>query len=44
VEDICRKEEPEFREIEAGRFAACHFAERELAASAVSTNGTDKQH
>jgi oligopeptide/dipeptide ABC transporter ATP-binding protein len=44
VEDICRIEEPEFREIEAGRFAACHFAERELAANAVSNHGTEKQH
>ena len=44
VEDICRETEPEFREIEAGRFVACHFAERELASNAVSSNGTEKQH
>lgn len=28
VEDRCRQEEPELREIEPGHFSACHFAEK----------------
>lgn len=30
VEDRCRSEEPELREIEPGHFSACHFAEKLL--------------
>jgi oligopeptide transport system ATP-binding protein len=42
VEDICRRTEPEFAEIEPGRFVACHFHEKNLVTTRGKTRGTKK--
>lgn len=44
AEDICREIDPEFREIEPGQFAACHFVGETTKSTGENTAGTIAQH